>query len=646
MLQIGKHHLPFTLKAMRFSKFDCAWLRRNKTVHFILPGDSSRSLASLLVGFNNGKLAMTLTRKILITSLIVAVLLTVVGLFGFIRIQTSISEQVQAQNAASVNEMMASMETIHDLMLEMTTLGMGALKTLALEKGNPRIDGVFEMNGESTARLLFGDYAVGEDFSLVDRVREFARANATLFVKDGDDFVAVSTNVQVEGKRLLGGRVDRSIPLHRILLQGRSYFGHILVMRDPYLIGMEPFRSPKGEIAGAFWVGYPISGLDKLRERVASSRVLENGFAVVLDSDGRVAFQSQHASAQVVEALADLVRRDREQADFQYEEFRVMKSSFEPWDYTLLVATSEKDILRRAFNQLFAFSLLFAIALAVCLTYYIGGRRMSRRIISIVERLRHTAAAVEEVAQQVNTSSQTVAGAAEEQAAGLEESSASLEMLADMTRRNADNANEADKLVQTTFNAVEESGGALRSLTESMNAISTSSEETQKIVKTIDEIAFQTNILALNAAVEAARAGEAGAGFAVVAEEVRALASRSAEAARHTSNLISESVGRIHAGHASLERTNSRFESVAKGTRDAAKLIGSIRDASTEQRTGIEEISRAIRSLDETTQANAGASSETAGAVSNLENEIRNLCLAISDLSGMVGANQAEYTQD
>jgi hypothetical protein len=580
---------------------------------------------------------MTLTRKILVTSIVVSVLLTVVGLFGFGRIRSSIQEQVRTQNTASVNEMLASMETIHELMLEMTKLGMGALKTLALEKGKPRLDGHFEMNGEQVARLVFGDFAVGEDFSLVDRVRDFAQANATLFALDGDDFVAVSTNVVVDGNRLIGGRVDRSLPLHRTLLSGESYFGLILVVNDPYLIGMEPFKDPEGQIAGAFWVGYPVTGLENLRQRVNATRILENGFALILNSDGDVAFKSAHAQAQLAKDLAQKVSADAALDDFNFENFRVMRRSFDSWDYTLLVATSQGDINRRSFNQLFAFSLLFSIALGVCLVYYIGGRRISQRIIAVVESLQHTCQAVDEVARQVNQSSQTVAGAAQEQAAGLEESSASLEMLANMTRANAQNASEADTLMQKTFSAVEESGGALKRLTESMDAITTSSEETQKIVKTIDEIAFQTNILALNAAVEAARAGEAGAGFAVVAEEVRALASRSAQAARHTSDLISESVERIHSGHNSLKNTNERFNQVAQGTRSAAKLIASIRDASTEQHTGIDEITRAIRSLDETTQANAGASSETAGAVSSLESEIRALSQTIGDLSAVVG---------
>ncbi len=152
------------------------------------------------------------------------------------------------------------------------------------------------------------------------------------------------------------------------------------------------------------------------------------------------------------------------------------------------------------------------------------------------------------ISEQLSSSSQQLATGASEQAAGVEEASSSLEEMASVTKQNADNAKQANTLMEETGRVVDGANHAVKELTQSMSEISTASEETGKIIKTIDEIAFQTNLLALNAAVEAARAGEAGAGFAVVADEVRNLAMRAAEAAKGTANLIEGTIQKIKNG--------------------------------------------------------------------------------------------------
>ncbi len=185
-------------------------------------------------------------------------------------------------------------------------------------------------------------------------------------------------------------------------------------------------------------------------------------------------------------------------------------------------------------------------------------------------------------------------------AATLEETSAALEEMSSLTKQNAQASNEANNLMEQANHTMDQASNAISGLTGSMTELSNASQETGKIIKTIDEIAFQTNLLALNAAVEAARAGEAGAGFAVVADEVRNLAMRAAEAAKNTASLIEGTISRIDQGSTLVEQTNETFSGMANGIGKVAEMLNGISTASQEQSLGIEEINRAVAALEST----------------------------------------------
>ncbi len=170
-----------------------------------------------------------------------------------------------------------------------------------------------------------------------------------------------------------------------------------------------------------------------------------------------------------------------------------------------------------------------------------------------------------------------------------------------------------------------------------MREISAASEETAKIIKTIDEIAFQTNLLALNAAVEAARAGEAGAGFAVVADEVRNLAIRSAEAAKNTANLIEGTVKKIKHGSGIVTKTNDAFSTVAQGAKKVGELVEEISAASNEQAQGVEQINRAIAEMEKVIQTNASGAEESASAAAEMTSQAEQMKLHVADLARIVG---------
>ena len=265
---------------------------------------------------------------------------------------------------------------------------------------------------------------------------------------------------------------------------------------------------------------------------------------------------------------------------------------------------------------------------------------------SIVEPINRVAAGLMDAADQVASaagevaqSSQALAHDATDQASSLEETSSSMEEMAAMTRRNADNANHANAVIQGNNKVVEETDVAMSELNVFMKEITKASEETGRIVKTIDEIAFQTNLLALNAAVEAARAGAAGAGFAVVADEVRSLAIRAAEAAKNTAELIDNTVKQTKNGLTLVDRTSQAFRNVAKGSREVAVLVEEITASSNEQAKGIEQINGAVVEIDKIVQRNVANAEESAAASEEMTAQANQMKTFVNELTLVVGGS-------
>ncbi len=285
---------------------------------------------------------------------------------------------------------------------------------------------------------------------------------------------------------------------------------------------------------------------------------------------------------------------------------------------------------------------VFCVALALILPILFV---ISRSIISTVSgvsgSLDSASNQVADAAGEISSSSQTLADGASRQAASVEESSASMEEVASMSRRDADNAKEADNLMRDTKKVINEAGTSMTRMTESMAEISAASAETQKIVKTIDEIAFQTNLLALNAAVEAARAGEAGAGFAVVADEVRNLAMRAAEAAKNTSGLIEGTVQKVQVGTSLVEETSKSFGSVSDGTDRIAVLIAEIASSAAEQAAALAQMNQSLQEIETVTQSNASAAEQAAAASEELSGQADMMKSYVEELLAFVEGRTA-----
>ncbi len=261
------------------------------------------------------------------------------------------------------------------------------------------------------------------------------------------------------------------------------------------------------------------------------------------------------------------------------------------------------------------------------------------------QTLRNTAAALSQSSEQVasaagqiSSSSQSVAQGASEQAASIEETSSSAEEISAMTRKNAADSRSAADMMTQASQVVTEANRTLGEMESSMNAINESSEKIARIIKVIDEIAFQTNILALNAAVEAARAGEAGMGFAVVADEVRNLAQRSAQAAKDTAGMIEESITRSSEGRTKLEQVSQAIRSITQKSTAVKDLIDSLYVSSGEQARGAEQIAKSITQVEHVTQTAASNAEEAASAGEELNAQAASLRSIVGRLEELVGA--------
>jgi methyl-accepting chemotaxis protein len=265
-------------------------------------------------------------------------------------------------------------------------------------------------------------------------------------------------------------------------------------------------------------------------------------------------------------------------------------------------------------------------------------RKITSQLRTITSNLSDGATQIAAGSSQVSSSSQTLAQGASEQASSLEETSASAEEVTAMTRQNAANTSQVAQLMNTVDQRVSDGNSTLALMISSMKQINASSDKISKIIKVIDEIAFQTNILALNAAVEAARAGEAGMGFAVVADEVRNLAQRSAQAAKDTAALIEESIATSNEGSTQLRKVADVVGSITEAANKVKVLVDEVNVGSGEQAKGIEEIARSLTEMEKVTQGTAAAAEESASASEEMAAQAQSLAHIVSELRAMAGS--------
>jgi methyl-accepting chemotaxis protein len=475
------------------------------------------------------------------------------------------------------------------------------------------------------------------------RLEKFYPYFTTINVVDLKGAYLASSDAQSVGKINISDRA-----YFRDALKGKSILSDVLLSKvtgKPVVVVATPIRT-NGVMAG---VMTGVLDLGRFSEKfIDPIKLLDTGYIFVCDQNGTIIAYPDKSK---------ILKLDIKQFDWGQ---RLLSGSDGVVDYTfegkqrmaaynkdastgwIVGATAPIDEIRAApreigfINVLIGIGTLILSGIVVTVVLFL----LLRPFYATVGSLEEGASQVAAAAREVSSASQTSAEGASRQAASIEETSASLEELSSMTHRNAENAQKANDLSKQTRVTADKGAHDMETMTAAIGAIKTSSDDISKIIKTIDEIAFQTNILALNAAVEAARTGEAGLGFAVVADEVRNLAQRSAQAAKETAAKIEDSIVKTAQGVEIGSKVERTFNEIVTNARRVDELAAEVASASHEQTQGIGQINKAVGDMDKATQSNAASAEESSAAAEELNAQAETMKSAVADLFALMSGSR------
>lgn len=497
-----------------------------------------------------------------------------------------------------------------------TTLESGALVKLSARSGTP----IYNRNGAIIGTVVTG--ITFENTPVLDQLKAVHHTEFTIFA--GNE--AIATTIMQDGQRASELTLDDATS--KIVMEdGQAHAGNADILGTPYITKYEPLLDTNGQIVGAVF-----AGLSETNARAATITTLVHilialpviiglsSVIMVLFINRRIkrpmnklTWASEKLAHGDVDVEIDAALKD------QQDEIGELARAFD----TLIDSTKK---------QVTAIQKVADGDLTTEIDIRSGKDMLSSSLKTLVTQLHHLATSIittsEQVAgssNQVSNSSMALSQGATEQASAIEQLSASIEEIASQTSRNARNAEEASDFTRNVKDNAADGNRHMKEMLLAMDEINVSSGKIGEIIKVIDDIAFQTNILALNAAVEAARAGQHGKGFAVVAEEVRTLASKSANAAKETTELIENSRRKVGAGTKIANDTANALNQIVTKVEKSVELIGNIVTASQTQTSNIEQINIGISQVSQVVQTNAATAEESAAASEELSSQAEQL---------------------
>jgi methyl-accepting chemotaxis protein len=486
----------------------------------------------------------------------------------------------------------------------------------------------------STGDLIDSEnHLIDGNFSYIDQFSKDMGVVATVFAKKGNNFTRIITTITDESnQRVTGTNLDESGQAYQELSNGNTFTGEADILGEKYMTNYCPIYDTNNQIIGAYFVGMPIETVHSiLNEGLLSTiRIVVILTAILLLIVAVITYFISGGIAKPIkkvtnaaEQIADghfnveLSLHSNDEIGHLTKAFRLTIEQLQNYQgYIDEIAEALREIsqgnlnveLHREYSGQFK---------KLKDTMHVLLSDLSGTLLQINQ----SAEQVHWGAEQVANGSQSLSQGATEQASSIEELSASIADVADQIQQNADHTSTAREKAEFAGREMNISNGKMDEMTKAMDEISLRSSEISKIIKIINDIAFQTNILALNAAVEAARAGEAGKGFAVVADEVRNLAGKSAEAAKNTTVLIEQTINAVNNGTQIAEKTAVSLDASANATKEAISLIEQIAHASQDQATAIIQINQGIEQVSSVVQTNAATAEESAAASEELSGQ-------------------------